>query len=213
MRRWGSSLLEFIHWLEFGYLLALLMVLLAFIFDLAGLAELRWLAAQPWHTVLLYTAAALSFGACLHFLVLILRARRLRHMIRQETRDGSVLVSARALQRLIEESLSKAELEKARVRLVPRRRGLDIIVELKGVQADLVGAAERVQRLLRQRVEFEAGIRVRRIEIRTLSLKRQRTRARKAKRMKPLPQEQFPELPRTSSGAESGSHDHPRMPE
>lgn len=178
-----TSLLELFYWLEAGFLLALLGLALAFAFDLLGLKELRWLAAQPWDKLILYIAAALAFIAAWHFLVLIGRIRRLRRMVKQEARDGPVRISARALQRLVLEALGQTELERARVRLVPRRRGVEIIVELKGVQPDMVGVAERVQRLLRQEVEFQAGIRVHRIEVRTLSLRR-RKRERKREKEK-----------------------------
>ena len=176
MRGLIAGLVELLCWLEAGFLLALLGLALAFAFDLLGLRELRWLAAQPWDKLILYIAAGLALIAAWHFFTLIGRLRRLRRMVRQETRDGPVRISARALQQLITETLGQTELERARVRLVPRRRGVDILVELRGVQPDLVGMAERVQRLLRQEVEFRAGIRVRRIEVRTLNLRRRNRR-------------------------------------
>jgi len=174
MRGLIAVLTEYLYWLETGFLIALFGLALAFAFDLLGLKELRWLAAQPWDKLVLYIAAAFALIAAWHFFALIGRIRRLRRMVKQEARDGPVRISARALRQLILETLGRTELERARVRLVPRRRGVEIIVELRGVQPDMVGVAERVQRLLRQEVEFQAGIRVHRIEIRTLSLRRRK---------------------------------------
>lgn len=193
MRRLWDEFLEFIHWLEFLVLFVAFLVFLAFIFDLAGLDEVRRVAAQPWKDLLLYVLAALSLVGSLHFLLLILRARRLRRMIRQDSQGGPVLVSPRALKRLIQEVLGETELEGARARLSPGRKGLNITVELRRAGPGLVETARQIQRLLRQRVEFEAGIGVNRVEVHARSLRREREKGEAAEPIEPATSEQAPE--------------------
>lgn len=170
MRRIGEEILELCYWLQFLFLLLVFWALLTFIFDLAGLNELKWIAAQPWKNVLLYLLAALSLIACLHFLLLILRARKLRGMMRESSPAGEVRVSPGALKKLIREALAEMSLEGVRLRLRPGRKGLKIIVELRKARPGLLDTASELQRLLKKRVEFGAGIKVNRVEVHARSL-------------------------------------------
>lgn len=214
-----SRLRELSSWIAFLYLLGLFLTFLTFILDLAGLEELRRLAAQPWRPILLYILATLTFFISLHFLRSALRIRRLRRMIKQKGHEGPVLVSPQVLRRLIKDSLSERGPKGAKVRFVPGRRGLRITVELSRVEPKLLRTAEEVQRLLRQRVEVEAGIKVERIEVRARSLLKREDaggRGRESKALKPKPKlKPEPELgerpsPASASASESEEPGHGR---
>lgn len=163
--RLGSYSLEFIYWLVLLYLILLSIILVALGLGAIDGRFLAGLAARPWGRGLLYSFAGLSFVAGSHLLNLILRLHRSRTLFRQEGRGGTMLIPAGALRKLVRERLGP-QAEGARLRLVPHREGMDVIVELKRLPPgeSWMDAAARMQGLLRQQLERETGIKLNRVQ-------------------------------------------------
>jgi len=172
MRRLESYLAEIGYWLALVFLWAGAGTLFATLVGTMGFNDLERMSARLWGTGVIYAFAAAFLLTGLYFLVLILRAHIQRGRLVKEGPGGQIQISPWAIKDLVREILKQeVGLPRFRVRLARAPEGLKIRVsaDLGGTQS-VVQVGEKIQRLLKERVEERIGVGVAEVEVFTRAI-------------------------------------------
>lgn len=160
MRRLGSYLVEIGYWVSLVFLWAGAGAIFAILVGLLKFAQLEGFIRKLWGAGLIYAFASIYLLIGLHYIGLILRARAQRGWFVREGPSGQIRISPWAIRDLIGQVLrQEVGLQQFRVSLEHAQEGVKIRVS-GGVTSgqEVAEVGERVQRLLKERVEERIGV-------------------------------------------------------
>lgn len=182
MRRLSAYLIEFCYWVAFLLLLGLAGVLVSLLTKALKLESLDVLIQLP---VVVAIVAGILLILAVYFGLLIIRTRQQRKSITHVGTRGSIRISPGAVRefisRVLEEELG---LSKCRIRLKAGSRAeAPLVVFVRTslpLEQNVLEAGERIQELIKKRVEEHIGIPVERVEVFTSSIHGAVTTARRS---------------------------------
>jgi len=160
MRRLGSYLVEIGYWVSVVFLWAGAGAIFALLVGLLRFAQLEAFIRKLWGAGLIYAFASIYLLVGLHYVGLILRVRAQRGWFVREGPSGQIRISPWAIRDLIGQVLrQEVGLPQFRVSLEHAPEGVKIKVS-GGVASgqEVAEIGERVQRLLKERVEERIGV-------------------------------------------------------
>ncbi len=171
MRRWGNYLVEVGYWLALAFLWAGAGALFALLCGLLKAEALAGLTARLWGIGLLYAFAAVYLLIGLYFILLALRLRGQRGWFVREGPGGLIRISSGAIRDLVRQTLQELGLPRFQVKLAHTAGGVRVEVTAGLAPGqDVAATGERVQQLLRQRIEEQTGVPVAEVVFLTRSI-------------------------------------------
>ena len=172
MRHWGNYLVEVGYWIAVAFLWAGAGAIFALIGGLLKGEALAGLAARLWGIGLLYAFAATYLLVGLYLILLIIKLHGQRGWFVREGPGGLIRISAGAIRDLVRQTLrDEVGLPRFQVRLAHVAGGVrvEVVAGLAPGQ-EVAATGERVQQLLRQRIEEQIGVPVAEVAFLTRSI-------------------------------------------